>query len=376
MNFEFSEEQDILRDQAHSYLKDKCPVARVREILDGDEPYCRELWAGMAELGWLATTIPEVYGGHDLGYLELCVLAEELGRSLAPTPFSSSVYLATEALLLYGSDAQKQDYLPKMARGELIGTLAVAEGAATPGATSLKVAIQGGHVTGRKLPVADGDVADFVIVLARDGAAASMVLVDLKASGTRCAPLAVLDPTRSQAAIEFSGAPGELLGVAGEGWPQLRKLYNRAAIPFAFEQVGGAQACLDMAREYALQRYAFGRPIASFQAIKHKLADMYIGVTLARSNCYYGAWALSCDAAELPVAAATARVSGIEAFHECAKENIQTHGGMGFTWEFDCHLYYRRSKLLAVNLGSLDSWKDRLITAIEQSNLQSTVHVS
>jgi alkylation response protein AidB-like acyl-CoA dehydrogenase len=140
-------------------------------------------------------------------------------------------------------------------------------------------------------------------------------------------------------------------------------------VPFAFEQVGGAQAALEMAKNYALQRFAFGRPIASFQAIKHKLADMYIAATLARSNCYYGAWALSTDAAELPVAAATARVSATEAFHECSKENIQTHGGMGFTWEFNCHLYYRRSKLLGVNLGSLPRWKDRLVTNLEESNL-------
>jgi alkylation response protein AidB-like acyl-CoA dehydrogenase len=145
----------------------------------------------------------------------------------------------------------------------------------------------------------------------------------------------------------------------------MQRLFDRAAVPFAFEQIGGAHAALDMARNYALGRYAFGRPIASFQAIKHKLADMYIAATLARSNGYYGAWALSTDAAELPVAAATARVSATEAYYACAKENIQTHGGMGFTWEFDCHLHYRRAKLLAVNLGGLPVWKDKLVTALE-----------
>lgn len=149
------------------------------------------------------------------------------------------------------------------------------------------------------------------------------------------------------------------------------KLFDRAAILFAFEQVGGAQASLSMAKEYALERYAFGRPIASFQAIKHKLADMYIALTLAHSNCYYGAWALSTNAAELPLAAATARVSATEAFHECAKENIQTHGGMGFTWEFNCHLYYRRAKAISLNLGSLARWKDRLVTQLQKSNTLS-----
>ncbi|MCH2099143.1 MAG: acyl-CoA dehydrogenase [Pseudomonadales bacterium] len=177
-----------------------------------------------------------------------------------------------------------------------------------------------------------------------------------------------LDPPRTHARVVFDGAAGEVLGTAGQGWDMLEKLFDRAAVLFAWEQVGGAEAALHMARDYAMGRFAFGRPIASFQAIKHKLADMYVAHTLARSNCYYGAWALSTDAPELPVAAATARVSATEAFHECSKENIQTHGGMGFTWEFDCHLYYRRSKLLSVNLGALPRWKDKLVSRLEQSN--------
>ncbi|MEI9987895.1 MAG: acyl-CoA dehydrogenase family protein [Aliidongia sp.] len=136
----------------------------------------------------------------------------------------------------------------------------------------------------------------------------------------------------------------------------------------AFEQIGGAQACLDMARDYALERYAFGRPIGSFQAIKHKLADVYIATELARSNAYYGAWALATEAAELPLAAAAARVAATEAFHLASKENIQTHGGMGFTWETDCHLYYRRSKHLALTLGSAPWWQDRVIAELEARN--------
>jgi len=173
-----------------------------------------------------------------------------------------------------------------------------------------------------------------------------------------------IDPTRGHARLQFRRAQAEVLGVRGEGMAQHRRLLERAAVPFAFEQVGGAHAALDMARDYALGRYAFGRPIGSFQAIKHKLADMYIAATLARANAYYGAWALSTGAPELPLAAATARVSATEAYAECAKENIQTHGGMGFTWEFDCHLHYRRAKLLSLNLGALAAWKDQLVTAL------------
>ena len=370
MNFEFSEDQNMLREQAQSFLADKCPIGSVRKILDGAAAYDEALWKQMVDLGWTATTIPEQYGGIGLGHLELCVLAEELGRSLAPTPFSSSVYLATEALLSFGTEDQKQHYLPKLAKGELIGTFAVAEGAEAPSRDNLATKAKKGRIRGAKMPVPDGDVADFCVVLAReDKKHASMYLVDLDAKKVEREPVKTLDPTRSHACVTFKGASGDVLGEEGKGWPQAETLFDRAAVPFAFEQVGGAQAALEMARDYALGRFAFGRPIGSFQAIKHKLADMYIAATLARSNCYYGAWALSTNASELHVAAATARVSATEAFHECAKENIQTHGGMGFTWEFNCHLYYRRAKLLSVNLGSLPRWKDRLVNAIEESNL-------
>lgn len=370
MNFEFSDEQNLLRDQAQSFLSKTCPLTTVRKVLEGKQSFDEPTWRGITQLGWTATAIPERYEGLGLGYLELCVVAEELGRSLAPTPFSSSIYLAAEAILAFGSDAQKSRYLPKLASGEWIGTVAVAEGVNTVGPSLLRTKTVGDTLTGTKVPVADGDVAQFAIVLAKEEKkTASLYLVDLNDSGVKRKTVETLDPTRSHAEIKFKAAAAELLGKKGEGFAQLDKLFDRAAVLFAFEQVGGAQAALDMARTYALGRFAFGRPIASFQAIKHKLADMYIAGTLARSNCYYGAWALSTGAADLPIAAATARVSATHAFHEASKENIQTHGGMGFTWEFDCHLYYRRAKLLSVNLGSLPRWQDRLITTIEAARV-------
>lgn len=368
MNFEFSEEQNLLREQAKGYLAEKCSLERVRKVLEGDEPYAGDVWRGMADLGWMATTIPENYGGIGLGHLELCVIAEELGRSLAPTPYSSSVYLATEALLLSGSDTQKQAYLPDLAAGTSIGCVAMAEGAKPVTANNLATQFDGNSLSGSKVPVADADVANFAIVLANEPAGASLCVVDLSHSEVTVESVATVDPTRSHATLTFNAAPAQRLGAAGAGFALIEQLFDRAAILFAFEQVGAAAASLEMAREYALGRFAFGRPIASFQAIKHKLADMYIALTLAHSNAYFGAWALSTGAAELPTAAATARVSATQALHECSKENIQTHGGMGFTWEFNCHLYYRRSKLLANNLGSLPRWKDRLVTTIEQSN--------
>ncbi len=366
MNFEFSEEQDLLREQAQGFLAEHCPASVVRRILEGDESYDATLWKKVAEMGWTATVIPEEYEGLGLTYLELSVIAEELGRVLAPLPFSSSIYLATEAILRAGSDEQKQKYLPELASGNAIGCFALGEaaGQATPGSLQTKY---DGSLTGGKIPVADGDVANFAVVVAAasGGDGASAYLVDLDQPSISRETVSTIDPSRSHAKLTFNGAHAELLGKEGEGWALTQDVLNRAAVLFAWEQVGGAETALNMAKEYAMGRFAFGRPIATFQAIKHKLANAYVKNTLARSNCYYGAWAISTNADELPIAAATARVSAIQAYYFASKENIQTHGGMGFTWEFDCQFPYRRSKLLATNIGSEAAWQDKLITAIE-----------
>ena len=366
MNFDFSDEQKLLRDQAARFLADH---AAPRAILEGDAAFDRELWRGMAGLGWMGTTIPEADGGLGIGHEELCIIAEELGRTLAPTPFASSVYLATEAILLAGSAAQKQAYLPKLARGEAIGCLALAEGIGAPTEKSIAVTLAEGRLRGVKEPVADGDVADFAVVLARGGNGLSLCIVDLVAAGVTREQVATVDPTRSHARITFDDASAAHLGEPGEGWALTRIILDRAAVLIAFEQLGGAQACLDMAVDYARNRYAFGRPIGSFQAIKHKLADVYIATEIARSNAYYGAWALASGAGDLPVAAAAARIAASEAYNLAARENIQTHGGVGFTWESDCQLYYRRAKLLSLALGGERRWKDRLVSQLEARNI-------
>jgi acyl-CoA dehydrogenase len=366
MNFDFSDDLKQLRDQARRFLTEQSPPKLVRQVLEGGESYGTALWRGMAEMGWLGAAIPEQYGGAGLGYEGLCVLAEELGRALAPVPFASSAYLATEALLLAGSDAQKRRLLPKLADGSAIGCLALAEGTGNPDPAGVRVCAIGGRLSGSKWPVMDGGIADFAIVVARDDAGEiALFLSDLTAVARR--DLTTVDPSRNHARIDFAGAEVERLG-SQKGWPLVQRLLERAAIMVAFEQVGGADASLEMARNYAQERYAFGRPIGSFQAIKHKLADVYVATELARSNAYYGAWALSADAAELPLAATTARVSATEAFNLASKENIQTHGGIGFTWDVDCHLYYRRSKQLALVLGSAPWWKHRLVELIEMRN--------
>jgi len=373
MNFEFSAEQQQLREQARRFLAEKCPTTAVRKILEGPEPFDRALWAGLAEMGLLGAAIPEEYGGSGLGYLELCVIAEELGRAIAPVPMLSSIYLAAEILKDAGSAAQKQAWLPKLASGDAIGALAAAEATGVVRPANVRASVSGGALSGTKLPVLDGDIADFAIVLARHAAGKderglSLYLVDLKQNGVTRATLETIDPTRSQAELTFANAKAELIGAQGEGWRLYTEALDRAAILTGFEQIGGAERALHMGRDYALQRFAFGRPIGSFQAIKHMLADMYVSLTLARSNGYWGAYALSSGSPDLPEAAATVRVSGTNAFQHCAKNNIQVHGGMGFTWAFDCHLFYRRSNLLAVALGGKTEWEDKLIERLRTKN--------
>jgi hypothetical protein len=373
MNFEFSDDQKQLQTEARRFLEAKCPPSVVRGVMESGEPFDRALWSGLAEMGFLGVVTPEDYGGLGLGYLELCVVAEELGRVAAPVPFSSSVYLAAEFLLAAGSEAQKTAWLPRLASGEAIGTFAYAEGAGAVTPKTIQASVSGGRLSGAKTAVPDGVVADFAVVAARTAPGAdvrgvSLFLVDLNGAGVSRTSLKTIDPARGHAQLAFDKAPAEPLGAAGEGLEIVARVFDRAAVLTAFEQVGGADRALEMARDYALERMAFGRPIGSFQAIKHMLADMYVQATLARSNAYYGAWALSTEAAELPEAAAAARISATAAFQHCAKNNIQVHGGMGFTWEFDCHLYYRRSNLLALNLGGLSQWEDALIERMRARN--------
>jgi len=373
MNFDFSDDQKQLRDQARKFLTEKCSPKAVRVVLDGKAPYDKELWKGLAEMGFLGVAIPEDFGGAGAGHLELCVIAEEMGRANAPVPFSSTVYLAAEALLIAGSDAQKKKWLPAIASGEAIGTLALFEGKGNPSPKNVKLTAANGVLNGVKKPVADGAIADFAVVAARTGSSGrdsdiSLFLVDLRAGGVKVKSLTNLDPTRGQAEITFKDCKAEPLGAAGDGWSILTQVLDRAAVLSAFEQVGGADRALELGRDYALDRIAFGRQIGSFQAVKHMLADMYVSATLARSNSYYGAWALSTNASELPEAAAAARISATQAFQHCAKNNIQVHGGMGFTWEFDCHMYYRRANAMALGLGSLSYWEDQLIDRMRKKN--------
>src|SRR5215469_873664 len=251
MNFDFSEDQKMLRDQAHKFLTEKCTSKTVRGVLQGSQGYDRALWKAVGEMGWLGTAIPENYGGLGLGYLELCVIAEELGRALAPIPFSSTVYLFAETLLVAGSDELKSRLLSKIAGGEIIGTFARAEGVGPVTPKSVRLSFRNGKLSGKKTAVIDGADADFAVVLARASDEAGergliLALVDLKASGVSRKPQDSIDPSRKHAELVFDNAPAEALGKIGEGWQLASRVLDSAAILMAFEQVGGADACLAM----------------------------------------------------------------------------------------------------------------------------------
>jgi alkylation response protein AidB-like acyl-CoA dehydrogenase len=366
VNFDYSDDQKALKDEARRFLASVSPLGVARAVLERPaDGYDKALWTRIGEQGWCGAAIPQAYGGIGMGYVELCALAEELGRALTPVPFASSVYQFAEALVVGGTEEQKAELLPQVATGALIGTLALSEGPG--GLTSQRIAtgFADGALTGTKTPVADGLAADKAVVLAASELGPTLYLVDLAGPGVRSQGLSTIDPTRGSAQIAFDAAPAQPLGAPGQGLELLARIEDRAAVMLAFEQLGGADRCLEMARDYALERYAFGRQIGSYQAIKHKLADVFVKNEVARANAYFGAWALSTQAPELPVAAAAARIAGSAAYWLASKENIQTHGGIGFTWEADCHLFYRRARHLGLVLGAPSDWKRRLADRLE-----------
>lgn len=358
MNFQFSEEAEALREQARKFLAAESGRDKARAVMDGGKSHDQPLWGKIAELGWPGLRVPEEHGGLGLSVLELCVLAEEVGRALTPAPFTSSVLMATEALIAAGTDAQKAKWLPRLASGEAIGTVALGEGTAPAGARS-KLVYGGGTLTGIKLPVPDAAIADLLIVAGPQG----LYLVEKGAKGLSIDPVETTDLVRPSARVTLANTPAEPLN---GGRAALDRLLCSSAILLAFEGLGGADAVMEMTVAYAHERVAFGRKIGGYQAVKHRLADMYIKNQLARSHAYFGAWALLTDAPELAQAAAGARMAALDAFQFAAEESVQLHGGIGFTWESDCQFYYRRARLLSGMLGSKAHWAEQLVKALEQ----------
>ena len=349
MEFGFTEEQDELRSAVRRFLADKSPSSEVRRLMETEEGYDKAVWAQMAnQLGLQALAIPEGFGGAGFSYVELGIVLEEMGAALLCAPYFSTVALAANALLVSGDDAAKREYLPGIAAGETIATLALTEDNGRWDLEGITLAAEraadGWVLSGHKMFVIDGCVAGLVLVAARTAGGVSLFAVAADAPGLTRTGLSTMDQTRKQARLEFAGTPARLIGEDGAAGAVLTKTLDLAAVALAAEQVGGAQRVLDMSVEYAKSRIQFGRPIGSFQAIKHKCADMLLEVESAKSAAYYAAWAAAEDSDELPVVASLAKAYCSEAYFHAAAENIQIHGGIGFTWEHDAHLYFKRAK--------------------------------
>lgn len=379
MNFDFSDDQKLLRDEVRKFLQKESPLSAVRQVIDSQGSHDVAVWQGLAELGVTALMLPESCGGIGLGAMELCLVAEEVGRQLSPVPLASTLYLATQAVLLGASASQQAQWLPRVAQGEC-GTLAAPLDGEIDLARLPRYSGQALH--GQAPLVADGQIAQWAVVLAVDDAGQPVWVISALDPGLQRRALQTLDPSKPFAEWTFEATPAQALDAVGDALALLQRVRDRAAVLLAFEQLGAADAALEMASAYARERQAFGRPIGSYQGIKHKLADLYTDIQMARAHCYYGAWALTADtsqaegAPELTAAAACARVSASRAFSLMSQENLHTHGGMGYTWELDCHLFYRRARQQAVLLGHEHSWRERLVRELEQLLAQPAASAS
>lgn len=351
----------MLRQSARSLLEKECPSTVVRKLMAEDRGYDPALWKKMAELGWTGLVTPESHGGTGLSYVDLVVVLEEMGRVMLPSPFIWTV-LFGEAINRAGSQAQKEALLPKLASGDLIGTLVYMEPSGLWDANGIAMVARkdgaGFVLEGEKLFVNDGHVADCMLVAARtsgQGAeGVTLFAIDSKRAGVSSTMLKTMDQTRKLAAVSFQGVKasvGDVVGEVDRGWPVLAAVVDRGKVALAAEMVGGAEKVLETAVDYAKVREQFGRPIGSFQAIQHKCANMLVDVESAKSAVYYAAWALSNEVGEGPLAAALAKAAASDAFRRTAADGIQVHGGIGFTWEHDMHLYFKRAKSSEFTFG-------------------------
>jgi alkylation response protein AidB-like acyl-CoA dehydrogenase len=349
MNFAFSEEQEELRRTVRAFLEAKSPETEVRRLMETTEGYDPAVWSQMGEqLGLQGLAIPEEYGGSGYSWVELGIVLEEMGRALLCAPYFSCAVLAASTLLQSGDDAAKSAHLPGIASGETIATLAFTEPSGKWDEAGITMEAtksgDGWSLSGTKMFVLDGHTANLIITAARTGAGVSLFAVDGSASGLTRTALSTMDQTRKQARLEYDNVAGTLIGAEGAGWDVLSTVLDLAAVGLSAESVGGAQKVLEMAVEYAKVRVQFGRPIGSFQAIKHKCADMLLEVESAKSAAYYGMWSASEMNDELPSVASLAKAYCTEAYFHATAENIQIHGGIGFTWEHPAHLYFKRAK--------------------------------
>ena len=373
MDFGLNEDQETLAKYAREFLTNECPTTFVRSMLDHETAHDPSFYKHIADLGWMGIAIPEAFGGQGMTYVDLAVLLEEMGRALVPGPFFATVCLAAPVLVEAASEQQQKEILPPIASGERNATVAHTEGGGRTDAAGIELAARkdadGFVLSGTKRFVLDAHVADTIVVSARtsDGGdpteGVTLFALDAKTPGITIKQLKTMDMTRRLCDVTFENvkASGDaVLGDVDRGWPKLERGIQRATGLLAAECVGGAGKVLDMSVAYARERVQFGRPIGSFQAVKHKCADMLVDVELGRSAMYYAAWAASDEEQELALAASIAKAFCGEAYTRVASNGIHVHGGIGFTWEHDMHLYFKRAKASEVLLGDPSYHRDQV----------------
>jgi len=378
MDFGFSQEQDLLRSTARKFLENECTSTFVRARMEEPAGVTDDFWMKLAEQGWLGLIYPEEYGGSDLGFVDLTVLMEEMGRCVMPGPFFSTVLLGGLAILEAGSPEQKKEWLPKIAAGQAKATLALTEPNARWDAAGVTVTAKegkGGFVlNGTKLFVPDAHLADVSVVVARtaegkspeDGV--SLFLVPKGTKGVEVKLLPTMDQTRKLCEVTLKDAAvpaGALLGTKGGAWPTLARVLQRATVALCAEMCGGAQRVLDMTTEYAKIRVAFGKPIGTYQGVKHKAADMLVDIENAKSLTYYAAWAADENSSETALATSMAKAYVSDAYRKVSATGIQLHGGIGFTWEHDLHLYFKRAKSSEFTFGDATYHRERVAQLIQ-----------
>ena len=373
MDIGFSEEQELLRDTARKFLEGECPTKFVREMMATEHAVTDAFWRQLAENGWLGITYPEAEGGSGLGLVDLVVLMEEIGRAVMPGPYPATVLLGGAAIAAVGSPEQRREWLPRIAGGEVKATLALTEPNArwdAAGITATAREARGGFtLTGAKMFVPDAHLADVLIIAARsrDGSTmedgVSLFLVPKDAAGLTIRRLPSVDETRKlcEVTLENVAVPGSaLLGELHQGWAPLQRVIDRAAVALSAEMCGAAQRVLDMTVDYAKLRVAFGKPIGTYQGVKHKCADMLVEIENAKSLTYYAAWAVDEGEADAPLAVSMAKAAASDAGRKVCAAGIQLHGGIGMTWEHDLQLYLKRAKADEVMFGDATWHRERI----------------
>ncbi len=367
MQFGLTETQQVLKNSAREFFSAECPIAEVRRLMETDTAHDAALWQKMAQQGWTGILFAEEYGGLGLGLVEMAVALEEMGRALVPGPYFSTVLLAGAAIDAAGNPAQRHRYLSRIAMGEAHATLAVLEADASwePEAVKLEArpTLAGFALTGRKMFVPDAAAADFLVCAARRGGDLGLFIVPRGAPGLAVSPLPALDETRKLYQIVFEEVPvaeEDFLAIGDSAREALERALAVATVALVAEMVGGMQRVMEIAVEYAKARKQFGKPIGQFQAVQHMCADMLLLTESSRSAAYYAAWSLQERAPEAAAAVSIAKAYASDAYREVGNRAIQVHGGMGFTWENNVHLYYKRAKASELMFGDAAYHRERL----------------